>query len=122
MFEQSIFMVSINTTNRVPRHILFPFFQGQNMTVLTIHISKYKNISVRLLFLLHWFLPTYGQRHTTKWCYSVFHMEKYMNTPTTSREMPWIHGVLNYVSCRYVRRTTQCWSEMWHSASKKTER
>lgn len=53
MFEQGIFMIGINTTNRVPCHILFPFLQGQDMTICTIPIFKYKNISVRLLFLLH---------------------------------------------------------------------
>lgn len=51
MYNQSIFTLSINTTNRIPCHILFPFFQGQNMTVCTIHISKYKNICETLIFI-----------------------------------------------------------------------
>lgn len=51
MFKQGIFMVGINTTNRVPCHILFPFLQGQNMTICTIHISKYKNISETFIFI-----------------------------------------------------------------------
>lgn len=79
-----VLMGSINTTARASCHIFFPCFQGQGMTVCTIHISKYKSISVRLWVLVHRFLPTYSQRPTVKWCYAVFHMEKHRNAPTTS--------------------------------------
>lgn len=100
---QSIFMVDINTTNRVLCHILFPFFQGHNMTLYSICSPKYKKYLCET-FIFIALISAYWQRRTIKWCYPVFHMEKYRNTPITSTETPWIHDVLYYFSCHYVRR------------------